>query len=373
MVDIFAPLAAITGGNATVFNTNKDISTATLNKQLQNNFQKRVETEVQRIEQSFSSELNSQDWEENRLAKYRTDLGEALDVMQNTSTRLDGVLQRIDQLIINVRKAEESIADEDVFFKAAGYAATHDSYLRQLDDLIRETRTSENLLSSDSQSVDYPVSLHGAMTKIYGNDLAPHYYIEDADGNKWHPNQDTQVLKVYTDYPHTEGDDAVSMIHEQGLSIDSFSDPSVDFTIGADGSDPTSYSGTLTREGIEILNSWLYEGLDTQDGRDRALEDFYAAKEAVKVELSRYELVTTTLNYYDELAADMLHGVREERIKIQSKAAEEISKKQYEMLDQFQAVQSSLAQALVVKNSYRNLFPGIANDPLTMRLMNIQA
>ena len=373
MVNIFSTLAANAGGQTTIFNTNKDISTVQLNKQMQVNFNQRLETEVKRIEDSFSQELNGVDLEEDSLTRYRSDLADAVDTMQNTATRLDGILNRIDQLIINVNKAQESVNDDEVHFKAGGYAATHDSFFRQLDDLIRNTRTSDNLLASDSSSVRYPVNLRGQTTQVYGNDLTTLYHIEDTNGDKWYPDQSTQILKTYTEYPHTEGDKAVTMIYEQGLTVDSFSDPSVAFTIGADGSSPESYSGTLNREGLQILNSWLYDSLSTQTGRDRALEDLYAAKETVKVELSRYELVSTTLNYYDKLAADKLHGFREERISIQAEAAEEISKKQYEMMYQYQAVQSSLAQSLVIKNSYKALFPGIANDPLTMRLMNVQA
>ncbi|NVJ90011.1 MAG: hypothetical protein HWE34_00040 [Methylocystaceae bacterium] len=372
MVDIFGPLSAAAGGQLSIFNVQKDVSTNQLNKQLQNNFQTRVQTEVDRINDSYASNLNSKDLEEESISRYLNDLSEGLDTIQNTSKRLTGMLDRLDRMIININKAQQSSDDPDAAFKPGGYAAAHDSYFRGLDDLIKNTRTSDNLLASDSASIRYPISYNGTSAQVYGNDLRTNYHIEDSNGNKWYPDQKTQLLKVYTDYPHTEGEGKSSMIYDQGLQLDSFSDPTVNFTTGANGVSPQSFTGTLKREGLSVLNAWLYDNLSTSAGRERALSDLNAAKESVKVEISRYSLVETTLDYYDKIASNRLHGVREERISIQAEAAEAISKKQSEMMYQYQSVQSSLAQALVVRNSYKNLFPNLANDPLTMRLMNVQ-
>ena len=372
MVDIFGPLSAAAGGQANIFNVQKDVSTNQLNKQLQNNFQQRVQTEVENINSSYASNLNSKDLEEEKLTRYQKGLSESLDTIQNTKTRLEGVMSRLDRMIINVNKAQQAVDDPDVAFQAGGYSASHDSYFRAIDDLIRNTRTVDNLLASDTSSTRYPINLNGTTSQIYGNDLKTTYHIEDSDGNKWYPDQKTQLLKVYTDYPHTEGDGTSSMIYDQGIKLDSFTDPTVNFTTGANGVSPHNISGTLTREGLGVLNSWLYDNLSTSEGRERAINDLNAAKEAVQVELSRYALVETTLDYYDKVSSNRLHGVREERISIQAEAAEAISKKQSEMMYQYQSVQSSLAQALVVRNSYKDLFPNLANDPLTMRLMNVQ-
>ncbi|NVK17370.1 MAG: hypothetical protein HWE30_01600 [Methylocystaceae bacterium] len=372
MVNIFSTLAAAAGGETTIFSAQTNMTTTRLNNQMSRNFEQRVNDEVSRIESSFASELNSTVIDEDKYTRYRTDIGEALDTIKNTSTRLDGVLNRLDSMIRNINQAQQTSEDPDEFFRPAGYAAAHDSYFRQLDDLIQNTRVNDNLLSSNTSSTRYPINLNGTTSQVYGNDLTTKYYIEEADGTKWYPDQSSQIFRDYSDYPFTEGDESVSMIYGQGLTVDSISGTDVDFTIGANGASPQSYSGTLHREGLEVLNSWLYDGMETQDGRDRALEDLYAAKEAVKVELARYDLVTTTLNYYDEIAADQIHGIREERITIQSEAAEAISLKQQEMMLQYQSVQSALAQSLVVQNEYKSLFPGISNDPLTMRLMNVQ-
>lgn len=372
MVNIFSSLANSSLGEATIFNTVKDISSNRLNKQLQNNFNSRLQKEVQRVQDSFLTEVTSINIEEEEITRYKNDVAEAYDTVQNTTSRLEGILNRLDQMIININKAEEAIDDPDVYFQAAGYAATHDSYFRQFDDLIQNTRVADNLLTSSTNSARYPINLKGTTAQIYGNDLTTNYYIEDTDGNKWYPQQDTQNLKVYEDYPHTEGSDAVSMVYDNGITLDSFSDPSVQFTIGADSASPETITGTLNREGLEVLNSWLYDGFNSQDGRDRALEDIYAAKEAVKVELARFDMVTTTLNYYDELAKDQLYGIREERVQIQTQAAIAVQDKQNELLQQYQSAQGAIAQSLVVKNTLRGLIPGLQNNALTSALLNVQ-
>ena len=354
---IFGALMAGTSGQLTVFNTNRDVSTQKLTNQLSADFQKRVNDQVTNLKESYTSETNSLKREEDRILGYRKDLDASRDVISNTRKRLEGILSRLDNMIININKANESENDPEVNFLPAGYAAAHDSNLRQIDDLIKTTRTPENLLVSESQSVRYPVSLSGITSLFYGTDLTTGYHIEDTNGDYWHPNIDTQVIKTYESYPFTEGDVSVSTIYNQGLTLDSISGDNVDFTVGANSASPQSYSGTITRTGLEVLQSWLYDGFSNSTSRDRALEDMNAAKEVINVELSRYSMIETTLDYYDGLSTNNLRSARRAKIEVEAEAAHAIAQKQSEMVQQFQSVQSVLAQQLVLRSQYQSLIP----------------
>jgi hypothetical protein len=354
---IFGALMSGTSGQLSVFNTNRDVSTQQLTNQLTADFQQRVNDKVTSIQQSYTSETNSIQREEDRILSYRKDLDASRDVITNTRTRLEGILSRLDNMIINVNKANESENDPDIQFLPASYAAAHDSSLRQIDDLIKTTRTQENLLVSESQSVRYPVSLSGITSLFYGTDLTTGYHIEDMNGDFWYPNLDNQVIKTYESYPFTEGDVSVSTVYNQGLTLDNLSGNNVDFTVGADTASPQSYSGTLGRSGLEVLQSWLYEGFSDSANRERALEDINAAKEVINVELSRYNMIETTLNYYDELSTNNLRSARRDKIEVEAEAAHAIAEKQSEMVQQFQSVQSVLAQQLVLRTQYQSLIP----------------
>ncbi|WP_135076022.1 hypothetical protein [Terasakiella sp. SH-1] len=370
MVNIFDTISSFSAaGSASIFNVQHDAATTRLNKQMSNDFNKRIEEEVTRINDSYSIERNSVLREGDLLKKYREELTDSLDVISNTKTRLEGVLSSLDNMIINVNKATESENDPDVNFMAHGYAAAHDSYYRRIEDLINNTRTT-NLLVSDTTSVRYPLNENGVSALIYGSDIKTNYYLTDQNDETWYPEQSGQLLRVYESYPFEEGTEVASMKYDQGLQLDSYTAPdTVAFTTAANTASPQNYTATITREGIGITNAWLYGGLADSSNRERALEDINAAKEAINVELSKYDMHEATLNFYYERAKNDINGNRKERISIEAEAARAVAEKQSKMFQQFQAVQSSLAQALVVKNEYQNLIP--TGNSLAQSLFNL--
>ena len=72
-------------------------------------------------------------------------------------------------------------------------------------------------------------------------------------------------------------------------SIDKFDPNKVTITVFPGTTAAETFTGTVSREGLGILNSFLYEGFATAAGRNRAFEDLRAAKTTIDAELSRYE------------------------------------------------------------------------------------
>ena len=50
-----------------------------------------------------------------------------------------------------------------------------------------------------------------------------------------------------------------------------------------------TFTGTVTRDGLGVLDSFLYDGFKTAAGRGRALKDLRAAKATIDAELARFE------------------------------------------------------------------------------------
>ena len=72
-------------------------------------------------------------------------------------------------------------------------------------------------------------------------------------------------------------------------SIDKFDPDKVTITIFPGTTAAETFTGTVTRDGLGVLNSFLYDGFTTAAGRGRAFEDLRAAKATIDAELVRFE------------------------------------------------------------------------------------
>ena len=72
-------------------------------------------------------------------------------------------------------------------------------------------------------------------------------------------------------------------------SIDKFDPDKVTVTIFPGTTAAKTFTGTVTRDGLGVLDSFLYDGFATAAGRSRAFEDLRAAKTTIDRELTRFE------------------------------------------------------------------------------------
>lgn len=373
MASIFDPLRnAIGAGSPTIFNATRDISANRLNAQVRNSFSNRLENETKRIEDSYTQQLNAKDREIDRIIKFKEEITTARVNINATMDRLDEAKEKLDNMLLNINQAILSEADTDSQYLAEGYAAAHDSMLKSLVGMLGEGSGLDNLLGSDTSEVTYPLTSSGILSKVSGTKLTPHYYIEDSDGKQWHPDFEVKTMKLWDYYPHTESDSdkVTSLTPSQGLQVDSLSGTAIDFTIAANTATPQSFSGTLVKEGLEVLSSWIYDGLDSASGRQTAASDLTDAKEAVDLERYRYDMVKTTLNYLDQISQAEMDGIQDKVVDIKVEMVQKVNEKKEELARQYQAAQSSLARSIALKNQYLSLFPGSTNNGLTMGLIN---
>ncbi len=72
-------------------------------------------------------------------------------------------------------------------------------------------------------------------------------------------------------------------------SIDKFDPDKVTVTVFPGTSGAETFTGTVTRDGLGVLDSFLYDGFTTAAGRSRAFKDLRAAKASIDAELARFE------------------------------------------------------------------------------------
>lgn len=72
-------------------------------------------------------------------------------------------------------------------------------------------------------------------------------------------------------------------------SIDKFDPNKVTITVFPGTTAAKTFTGTVSRDGLGVLDSFLYDGFTTAAGRSRAFDDLRAAKATIDRELARFE------------------------------------------------------------------------------------
>jgi len=327
--------------------------TAHLMAQVGNVFQQLAASKSQSIDNAFQQDINSIERDADRWKKIQVGIDNANAEINDTLNRAKTVARYIDDMIANIKKA--GLHSGDSGFNATGYAATLDSQLRSLNYKVQDGRTvGMNLLDQHKSDFTFTVGIHGTQTTVSGSYIGTEYYIIDSNNNRWQPDLVAKNLKQYSDYPDTPTSNVGNF--QTGIRVDSVVGDAINFTIGQDTATPQSFSGTMYRSGLKVMNSWFYDGLSTQAGRDLALADLANAKEAATLEVSRYQTALTANDFYTSLADTVIKGYRTESQELLIEKAAALGKEQQNLNNQYQSAIGSIGQALAQKRSYAKMF-----------------
>jgi hypothetical protein len=156
-------------------------------------------------------------------------------------------------------------------------------------------------------------------------------------------------------------------------SIDKFDPDKVTVTIFPGTTAAKTFTGTVTRDGLGVLDSFLYDGFTTAAGRSRAFEDLRAAKTTIDRELARFEGALKS--------ARLISGQRDLKLAsffslfVSSTAASVI---ELQATDSVRAFQNNFNAKLVngvetARNELRKVLGGVDLDPETNRIIDLIA
>jgi len=217
----------------------------------------------------------------------------------------------------------------------------------------------------------YEISPSGATTFVNGAHLGSDYHIVDSKGKWWEPDRVARILKRFDEFPGMPANEAGAF--ENGLRLDSLVGDAITFTVGPDTATPVQYTGTIFREDLMVVDSWFYDGLETQAGRDRAIADLNAAKEAVDLELTRYEVAQSVAVFYEQRAIQTLEGLTKESNDLLVEQAIEIQKAQDELTRQFSTATNSITLAIAQQVNYTELFAPFINERFSAAFIDVTA
>ncbi|NQV84832.1 MAG: hypothetical protein HQ494_13550 [Rhodospirillales bacterium] len=233
------------------------------------------------------------------------DLSKIISFLSNTVDRIKSIRQLADGLFAEVLQADR--------FKSGDNAVQFDVKLAQLSQVAGQTVDTPNLLnSSTDDEFVFLKTEDGRVVTLSGTALGSDYVITETkgaltqgsftnggivypkNGNITFSDHEARVLRrqdplrdLFT-APLT-GNNSVITRDVKLDSIDEFDANTVTITFFPGTPAASTVTGTLTRSGIGVLDSFLYDGFTTAAGRNRAFEDLEKAKGIIDAELVRFE------------------------------------------------------------------------------------
>ena len=345
-------------------------SSATLTNQMAEFFKRQAEQRTQSIQTSYDTDLNSIERISDRWEDVRSDIESAKNILSNMAGRVKSLRTSINNMISNVNKAEQN-AEEGT--GAEIYSSAFDALLKGVDDAAqRGSAQGLNLLSSTKSSLEYKVGINGGYETVNSAYVGSSYYVVDDDGKYWALDRAAKTLKRYDNFP----DEPTNTVgnFQTGVQLDDLTGDSITFTIAPDTASPQTFSGTIYRSGLDILDSWGYDGLTTSEGRARALEDLNTAKAALDLEIRRYEVSLSTASFYQSMADQAIDGYRDETNTLMIEQAKAIQEEQDKLSREYQVSTNSVAQALSMQNGYsKMLSSALYEGSFAQKLVNILA
>lgn len=344
------------------------ITTATLFSNLANAERKKVALQNQVINSAHQQRISRLNSGVDKWLAVRKSVGKASSVIHATVGRAKAILSKIDSMILNVNKAgQPTIGPTNTDM----YAASFDASLKSIQTDAMNARMSPNMIGLSGPKLTYKTSPTGGAGSVQGAFIGTDYYITDSAGKRWVPNQIAKNLKRYDNYPIGATNKVGAF--NGGLRLDSISGNAITFTIAPNTATPESFSGTLFRKGLKIMNSWYYNNLATNADRQQALSDLKSARVAVNLEVQRYQLGASTASFYEDRVNAEIKGIKSKVADELIARAAELQAAQDKLTREFQTTTSIVAHSLAMKNEYAKMLSPIVNDKLTQILLNVVA
>ncbi len=232
--------------------------------------------------------------------KSNEELTKIISFLSNVVDRIKTIRRLADNLTAEVSKADR--------FGAGDSAVQFDVTLAQLSRVAGQTSTAPNLLNSSSNTdFAFLTTEDGRVVTLSGAALGTGFTITETESALRADFTITEKNRTFIFSDHEAGvlrqrdplkepfttplpANFVDIFKDVRLdSIDKFDPDKVTITVFPGTPAAKTFTGTVTRDGLGVLDSFLYDGFATAAGRSRALEDLRAAKATIDAELVRFE------------------------------------------------------------------------------------
>ncbi len=197
-------------------------------------------------------------------------------------TKARSGIEFIERYLSEMKTSLETLGASSTAEERAAVAAEFDDKLRMINakaDGANQTVNYRSInLIGNTDAADFttdklftPYNRSGSFLEVEGVYLGSHFTVEEADGTVWRLSGDTTK---FIQYPGDgSGLPTGSEIATEGLTIDSYDSSTGAVTYGGTG----SLTGTLNRQGLDLLDSTYYNDFADDASVSEALTDIDAA------------------------------------------------------------------------------------------------
>jgi len=321
------------------------------------------------IQASYGQKINSNQAETGAWLDLQPELQTSQQFLQGTIDRTNSIYSALRGMMSVIFKAEiEGTTSADTW---NSYGASFNSLLSGINSTANSTRVTPNLIGyAPVSSYSFETDIYRAVSSVSHSDLSTNYYITDSGGNRW--AKDNDYASLLKQYDSTTGEETgVVAAINGGLRLDSLVGSAITFTINYDTATATQYTGTLTQNGLLVLDAWFYENLETTAGRTDARAALDYAEVKVESSLARFEQALAQANFsYDqaEIAANSLKNLVNDLSRSQLLELQEVDNKASIFN---QTNQARISQAQTLRNEYIKMLGVGTNENFFSAMINV--
>ncbi|MCB2102048.1 MAG: hypothetical protein KDE22_14320 [Rhodobacterales bacterium] len=292
---------------------------------------------------------------------------DARDVLGDLVRRAHFIRDRLDDAKAQAWKSQAGTDDS-----AFTYALAFNAAINSLIDQAEDSGDSPNLLGAQPQDTyTFYTGLNRATRSVSRTYLGTDYVLDVSDGTSWVRDRGYAPLLRELDANGDYTGEIASV--SGGVQLDSLSGTDITFTVAPETADARTLSGTLSRDGLEVLDAWLYDGLTTDDGRSRAQDDLNAAKVIVDIAIAGFEAAQVRAQYVADRAGEDISALNGTLGDITTRQALALQELQSQSDVKLALVTSAVENAAALRAEYTKLFGGAdtAQGAFTQSLIDI--
>jgi len=244
------------------------------------------------------SEINILNRELERWTHVRDGLKDAIDNLDGTVGRAESIRSKLEDLVGATFDAQygDSISEDS-------HAAIFNSILKSINSIAEDAGRRTNLIGDAEESgLNYVTDIYQARETVDDTFLGTDYTIAQ-DGGVYEWRRDADYGSFLRQHEVATGAKTGTFTSiSDGLRLDSISGTTVTFTIDFNTNNAQQFTGTLSTEGLGILDAWAYENLSTSAGRTRAYAAINSAKVTADMHIARLKGELASAEYYDNKA-----------------------------------------------------------------------
>jgi hypothetical protein len=301
---------------------------------------------------------------------------------------IKNAIDSIDKAVVQAKKIKDMIFDMKVYLESATkdptyYAQEFNRKLTDINNAVTDAQGVYDLLGAKSrtnyEAKDYDLNVDGNRTTflVQGYNMSDDYMVTDTDGKVWVPDMYSSI-KRYNNYDSNDVNISTTFSVNQSASTGSgsatnyvitrtdtnYSSSSVDFTAGG-----VAYSGTVSKGGLGIGQSWLYGAFQDNAGIAQATSDVNSALDNADLMITQLSAMQGAIQGEYNIVENAVTDKKTEMNNVLIAQMHEEYDFAAKMKTEYEAAVTSLASIAQTQSQYSQIFGSLLGDNKLMNYM----